>query len=1099
MGGNCAAKVNKGGTVMLAGKTMKKISILAGIRATFVILLPLCCSTAFAQTTGTINGQISDPTGAAVPDASITAENVATGLARKAVSNSVGSYLVSSLPPGPYKVTVEHPGFKTYAQSGITVIVGENARVDAALEVGAVTQSVEVSASAVRVDTQSSMVGTTVDNRRVRDMPLNGRNLLALAQLQPGVGLASFRAVTAARNTGPTVVVSGSRSNQNNIRLDGTDMISNWENYGTNLPSPDNIQEFRVLTNTYDAQYGKASGGVLLAVTNSGTNEFHGSLFEYLRNDALNARNFFAGAEKPVLRQNQFGGSIGGPVRLPGYYDGRDRTFFFFGYQGIRIREQTLATNFPPTTQEKQGIFPTAITDPNTGQPFQDNTIPQDRFDPMARNILDEYFQDFVPNLPDGKRVDLLKIPTRTNQFVVRADHAINPSNRLKFRWFRDVGTMGTPSVFPQLGGDSSMLVDTENLTYTTILTAGLLNEASVSQLRVRSAANPTPSKTAKELGGNFNQDIPIPLPPIVSVAGRFSFNAGTYRYEPDETIQVNDMLTWVRGRHSIKAGTQIGILRHTTLSSYNASGSFSFTGAITGNAFADFLIGQPLSFSERSLNADDSRSRNYHFFAEDDFKINAKLTVNLGLRYEVNLPWWQVRGYESTVRPGQQSQVYPTAPLGLVYPGDSGVPRGLVNTDKNNFAPRVGFAWDPTGKGRTAIRGAYGVFYDTIGAIYSSHVVSNAPFLINFSIIPPPSFSDPLDIAHGGTDYFPYVRSPSTAVFPSQPIVLTSINPNLRDGYIQDFNLNIQHQFGETLVLQAGYVGKIGRKLSGLRPDMNQAVSGPGATLANLQERRPINPERFGNIYEQTSDHNSWYHSFQVNLERRFSRGFTAQVAYTFSKSVDDTSSLSWDNPGEIQDSYNYLRGQRGLSTFDQRHLLAVNCIWELPVMKKNPVLGGWQIAGITRYASGLPFSVYSGQDIALVGNTYQRMDLVGNPRLDPNRSHGELVKKYFNTDAFAIPQTGQFGNSGRNILIGPGFSQTDLSLQKSFRLPGERGRFQFRADFFNLFNQVNFTTLGDSGPNVGLTNSKVSRAFGQILSAKDARVVQLALRYDF
>ncbi|MBI4165459.1 MAG: TonB-dependent receptor, partial [Acidobacteria bacterium] len=1019
------------------------------------------------------------------------AENTATGLVRKGVSTPVGSYLVPSLPPGPYKVTVERSGFKTYVRSGITVIVGENARVDAALEIGAVTQTVEVSASAVRVDTQSSTVGATVDNRRVTDMPLNARNVLALVQLLPGVGTGSLPPIFTSRG-GPSFTVSGSRANQNNIRLDGTDMVNLMWNFGTNLPSPDSTQEFRVLTNTFDAQYGRASGAVVLSVTKSGTNEFHGNLFEYLKNDALNARNFFA-AGKPVLRQNQFGGSIGGPVRLPGY-NGRDRTFFFFGYQGIRIRQQSLETYFPRTAEERQGIFATPITDPTTGQPFANNTIPEDRFDPMAVNILRDYIP--LPNQPGGKYDLLRSLPTSLDQYTLTADHQINSSNRLKFRWFHDTSAQENVGGgnFPSVGATATHLVDTENLTYTTIFSPRLLNEVMFSHLRIVPLTDPLPGarKSPKELGGNNNYDGPFPVGPGAGVVGRFSFSPSLLVGEPETQFQINDNLSWMHGRHSIRAGTQIGILRHTTEAVWNA-GSSSFTGGYTGNAFADYLIGRPASFFESAYLLDDSRSRNYHFYAQDDFKINAKLTLNFGLRYEQNLPWWQKYDHHGTFIPGRQSQVFPTAPLGMLYPGDPGIPRGLAATDKNNFAPRFGFAWDPTGKGRTAVRVGYGVFYEYFGAVSSSVPNQIPPFIAQISLASPYSFSDPFDLAHGGQDPFPYTVDPANPNFPSVPFQAYGTNPNFRDGYVQGFNLNLQHQFGETLVLETAYVGKIGRKIPGWR-ERNQAVYGPGATLGNLQQRRPINPDRIASILEAASDHNSWYHSLQVNLQKRFSRGYTFQVAYTFSKSVDDVSSISVGALNEVQDGDNHLKGQRGLSNWDQRHILAANLIWEIPFMKKNLVLGGWQIAGITRYSSGLPFSAASGQDRALVGSSIygsmQRLDLVGDWRLDPNRSHGELVAEYFNTAAFAVPEIGKFGTSGRNILIGPGYSNTDLALQKKFTLPGERGAIQFRADFFNLFNQVNFANP---------VNTFISPAFGRILSARDARIVQLALRFDF
>lgn len=456
--------------------------------------LTLVATNLSAQTTGTIYGQVSDSSGAAVPGANIQALNTATTLSEKGISDALGTYRISALPPGPYKITVEHAGFETYVQSGITVVVNENARVDATLKIGAVTQVVSVTAAAQSVDTQSSVVGTTVDDLRVEAMPLNGRNLFWLTQLLPGVGMGAsatavdsgFDTVTTTARSGATFNASGARGQQNNIQLDGTWMVEAMYNYGVDLPSPDAIQEFRALTNTFNAEYGRSAGGIFLAVTKSGTNQFHGSLFEYGRNTALNARNFFS-TTKPYLRQNQFGGNLGGPVRLPGY-NGRDKTFFFFNYQAARIRQQSLITMFSPNAAERQGVFPSAITDPTTGKPFANNTIPASRFDPMAKNI--EALVP-LPTLANGENITLLPIPINDGEYTAKIDHEFSASSRLSFRFYRNKSEQGNlegGNVIVQNGGIGSTtynLDQTVNLRYTTVFSPTLMNEAEFSQLRV--------------------------------------------------------------------------------------------------------------------------------------------------------------------------------------------------------------------------------------------------------------------------------------------------------------------------------------------------------------------------------------------------------------------------------------------------------------------------------------------------------------------------------------------------------------------------------------------------------------------------------------
>jgi hypothetical protein len=532
----------------------------------------------------------------------------------------------------------------------------------------------------------------------------------------------------------------------------------------------------------------------------------------------------------------------------------------------------------------------------------------------------------------------------------------------------------------------------------------------------------------------------------------------------------------------------------------FQSSGQFSFDGSFTGNAMADYLIGRPNNLFMQSPLQDASRAGNYHFFVQDEFKVNRRLTLNLGLRYELNTPYVQVHDWTSTIRPYvgcttdcAQSTKFPTAPPGLVYPGDPGVPRGLIPTDKNNFAPRFGIAWDPTGTGRTAVRTAYGVFYDYTGAIISATVNQTLPYVLPISLPSPPSFSDPW---RGRQDPFPYAADPKNPVF-AYPTQAYSVNRDFRDGYIQQFNFNVQHQFGQDWIVQAGYYGRLGRKLSS-NHEGNPAAYVPGATAANVQSRRIFLPQYYSSIGLISSDTNSSYSGLQASLEKRFSQGYTLQLAYTYSKSIDERSTFSVDGAGGAN-PYNYRKGERGLADFDQRHILAINGVWDVPFLRNHGLLttafGGWQLAGTVRVASGLPFSVISGADFALAGtgrgSANQRPNVVGNPVLDSGRPRKDRVAAYFNTAAFARPLEGQFGNSGRNNLVGPGFQQTDLSVMKNFKIPRERfGQFEFRSEVFNLFNDVNF-----ANPN----NTLTSPAFGRILSARDARIVQLALRYEF
>ena len=936
------------GAENLWAETLRTALLLSVLASIFVI--PVA-----AQTTGTILGQVSDPSGASAVGAAVQAENLDTGLVRTASTTNEGLYLIPLLPIGSYKITVKAAGFKEFSQTGITLQVGQNARVDVALQLGALTESVNVSAAALSVDTQSTTVGGIVDNRRVENIPLNGRNVLALVQLLPGVGQASIPTVVTFSRSGPTFTVSGSRANANNVQLDGTALVGAMGNVAQNLPSPDSLQEFRVFTNTYSAEYGRASGAVLLAVTKSGTNDVHGGLWEFLRNDALNSRNYFnpAPGAKPFLRQNQFGGSVGGPVVLP-RYNGKNRTFFFFTYQGLRIGQQSNNVSTPPTAAELTGDFSAIskpIIDPLTGVPFPGNIIPAARLDPLALTMTKKY----VPVNPStGTLLQLVSNPVHTNQVSAKVDEKLGEADNLSFRyyWDKDLqrNTRGGNSV-PLMGTEANT-VTSYSVSETHIFNPRLLNELHFSytepdSLFVASQNNQTPT----QLGALFAQDGPVPLVPNVTVNGFFSITPEFPLPEPDKEIQVDEKFSWITGRHVMRFGAQYMHIHHLSEGQFNSSGGFTFDGSFTGTAMADYLIGRPIDLFQQSPLHDESVTANYQFFAQDDIKINRRLTLNLGLRYEIDTPPVQVLDWTSSIRPFvgcsittcQQSRLFPTAPPGLVFPGDPGVPRGLVPADKTNFAPRIGFAWDPFGDGRTSVRAAYGIFYDYTGAIVSATVNQTLPYVVPIDLPSPPSFVDPY---RGRTDPFPLhldLKNPQF-VYPTQAY---SVSPNFKNGYIQGFNLNVQRQIGSDWLIQVGYYGKVGHKLSDDH-EGNPAIFGPGATAANIQSRRAFFPQYYGSIGLITSDANSAYHSLQASMEKRFSRGYTLQAAYTFSKSIDNRSTFSVDGVSGAN-PFNYLAGERGLSNFDQRHILTINGVWELPFLKHNGLLttalGGWRV----------------------------------------------------------------------------------------------------------------------------------------------------------
>ncbi len=1057
-----------------------------------------------AQTTGTILGQVADPSGAAIVDAQVEAENIGTGLVRETSTNETGFYIFNALPTGLYRVTVSSAGFSTYARSEVEVSVAQNSRVDAEMQVGAVTETVEVAADAIRVDTRESMLGATVDNDRVQNLPLNGRNVLQLATLLPGVGSSVLRTTIPDGRGGNTFSVSGSRINESNVLLDGASLSGGMWNRSQNLPSPDALSEFRVITNTYSAEHGRASGGIFTAVTKSGTNEFHGGVWEFLRNDKLNARNFFA-PSKPSLRQNQFGAKLGGPI-VP------NKTFFFASYQGLRIREQSVLTSFPLTQGERQGDFSSsaqAVLDPDTGTPFQNNQIPSSRFDPMAVNYANEYLP--LPNQPDGRSIELRPRPTESNQVTVKGDHNFNPDHRASFRYYRNKDTNGAfrGGISPGLIGSAFSVVNSYTGSSTHNFSPTSLGELRVSYTTVTAeSTSAVRALSPRDLGGNFNFDGEATATPEVRITGRGNAVGSFPARRPDKTLQIGGKFSWIKGKHAFKMGAETYRLIGGETAQFRSAGVFTFNGNFTELSAADYLLGRPSNLRAQSTILNDTFTNNYHLFIQDDYKISARLTLNLGLRYEVQPPWAQKNDFHATFRPAapcfgdcQQSQVFPEAAPGTAYPGDPGVPRGLVDTDKNNLAPRIGLAWDVFGNGRTSVRAAYGIFYSYIG--YNQSAVSHAsqPFLLSVFLAAPPSFNDPWSES---SDPFPY---PGGVFNYSNPVRQYAIDPNFRDAYVQQWNLNIQQQLADSWFLQVAYVGKNSHRLNYPR-EANIASYEPGATARNVQQRRQFLTDFYGSVSSLHADGNSTYNALQLLLQKRFSGGYTLQTSYSFGKSLDDRSRSV---PGQTgpQNPFDPHSGEKSRSDFDQRHIFSLNGIWDLPFGRGqkfgggwhpalNAIAGGWRLSTIVRLLSGTPFSAVSGRDFALVGAGRnlgpQRPDVVGEWELSGGRSRGETISRYFNTDAFtrnAGPgKEGQFGNAGRNIITGPGDIETTLAIQKRFVLPKEGHTIEFRGEIYDLLNRPDF-----SNPNGNL----VSPAFGRITRAGGSRVVQVALRYDF
>jgi hypothetical protein len=1047
---------------------------------TAFLLCGLCIANG-QTTTATLFGVVRDASGAVVPEAKITARNTATSFARTGTSSETGAYLITNLPVGPYSLLIEKEGFRRFVQDGITLEVDQNARVDAHLAVGLLTDSITVSADAIGVDTRAATVGEVVDRLRVQELPVNGRNVMQLAKLIPGVSQVSAPTLVTRGRNGPSASVAGGRDTQNEIRLDDSTHVQLYNNSALNLPSPDALQEFKVLTSGFNAEYGRYGGGVFIAVTRAGTNEFHGSLWEYLRNKTFDARNFFS-ADKPDLKQNQFGFTFGGPV-IP------KRTFFFGSYEGTRIRQsQVLSSATPPTAAERAGNFSASArqpVDPVTKVPFPGGRIPSSSFDQTAVRLMEKYVP--LPNTASGAFVTLSPVPSNGNQYLWRVDHSFSSRNSLNIRYFRDDGdTISQAGNLPGWSPNPEGLKVTSWTFHDThTLTPSLLNEFRIGINRNHSEVTTQGGDQLSDYGANF-PGVVFPQLPSLTVTGFFAPATSDRFGEVSNIYQLGNTLRWFHGRHSVSLGGEFTRNEYFGHGASVNQGVISFGGAITTNAFADFLVGKPTLLQQNSTYDRLVKGYAWYLFAQDDIRVSSKLSLNLGLRYEFVPPFKNIYDRVNSYRAGEKSTVVPAAPLGMQFRGDSGFVNRLIPPDKNNFGPRVGIVWDPSGNGQMAFRASYGLFHENFRADMWTYPAVNQPFVISVQVNNPFSLTD---MYRGLVNPFPYTYTNASAKFSLPMGLFTVLGPDVTSPYIHHMNFSVERSLPASIVVKAGYSGKLSHNLVRME-QKNPAVYRPGSsTIGNTDSRRILAPYGYGSFREMDTNSGATYHSLQLSLNKRVSKGFTVLGAYTFSKLLDYFSAQNL--AATSQDPYN-LRGDRSRSGNDRRHIFNMTIVYQLPGFKKGlarMALGGWELASMTSIVSGGPVNITSGLDNSLTGVGNDRPDLVGNP-VREHSSKDDMLARFFDPAAFVANQPGRYGNVGRNLINGVAQSTTDLALVKAFPISDRLGKIQFRAEFYNSLNHVNF-----GGPTASVNN----RNFGRILSAGSPRILQFALRYTF
>jgi hypothetical protein len=1102
-----------------------------------ISLLIVSCASLVASAqdvTASITGFVTDSAGAAVSGASVTATNVATGEQRKATADESGQYAIVGLPIGTYTVVVEQAGFKKYIQDKVVLHVNDKTAVNVELSPGNVSEVVTVTAGVSLVKTETHTVEGLLTGEQIREMPLNNRNFAQLTQGVAGVSSTQGSTVSFGGLSTVAISINGSRTTAINWSIDGSRNVDTGSNATLfNYPSVDAIAEFKILTNSYDAQFGRNAGGVVNVVTRSGTKAFHGGLYEFLRNDVLQARNPFqttplrglspnncfteANPEndpdckyKGPLRYNNFGYNIGGPVWIPKLYSrGHEKTFFFFSEEFRRQRGVSVVAGQYPIEAQRRGIFTTAIKDPTTGQNFANNTIPDNRIDPNAKLIV----QNFMP-LPNSSSEGpttfrtVASAPADFRQELIRVDHSFNDNWRISGRYIHDVTTTVEPGglfnglVFPGVATtNTTSPADNVVIKLTSVLSPSLLNE--VGYDFARNAI--TSALTGNGTRDNF-PDIKIPeifsgSPsnglPAIAITG-FSSPLGVLapfqNDNPSHTF--SDNLTWSRGVHTLRVGGLISLEAKNENSQGGATpGSFSFQGTFTGNAFADFLLGRARTYTEDQTDVTvNERYRAFEWYAQDTWKVRRNLTIDLGVRhsifgnpYDKNnvlisfLPqlFDPAKAVKLNAAPGAlQGTIIPGSGdrfNGIIFAGENS-PYGKYVQSKtyNTIGPRIGFAWDTFSDGKMAVRGGFGVYYDRslIGIVEQngfSDPKANQRVSIDNALLSNPS---------GG--------APNTAIF---PLGLTATGDPFKIPTTIQWSLGIQRELTKDSVVELTYAGSHGYHLLH-QFQLNQPRPG-----AQAKAGLPLNFVRpfigFAGINVRETTANSSYNSFQASFRKRMSHGLLFNASYTFAKTLTDSSDDRGNTPQNVLD----YKSERGPAAFQRAHVFNLSYLWEIPFPKDarahlNAVLGGWQVAGATFFWSGLPLTVTQGGDfLGTGGNT--RPNLIADPK------GPETIVQWFNTAAFAAATT-NFGTAGRGIIIGPGVNNWDISLVKNFRWH-ENLRVRFSTDFINAFNHVNPGNPNVS-PTYDATLKQTNTNFGRITAvARDPRIIQFGLKFNF
>jgi hypothetical protein len=1102
---------------------------------TVLVLIFLSASAIFGQAVaiGSVSGTVSDQSGSSVPNATVKMTETERGTVHTGNTDAEGHYTFNNLPVGPYRLEVSANGFKGYAQIGIILQVAENLTQNVALQVGALTETVEVQAGASMVETRDSSISQVIEQQRIVDLPLNGRNLTSLLTIS-GIATSDMTLnggdLTGSKNIqGPSggsiqVSVAGGAANGVNFLLDGGDNNDAFSNVNLPIPFPDAVQEFSVQTNGLPAQYGLHPGGVVNIVTKSGANAFHGDIFEFLRNGDLNGRTEGT-LVRDTLKRNQFGGTAGGRII-------KDKLFFFGGYQGTRQRSDPAAnTAYDPTAATLKGDF--SVVDGSkanggclataralkdvSGIPYPNNQIPVSTFDPAGFKLANTYIP--VSADPCGKTFFGYLANNPDDQWIGRVDYNISSKQAFYGRYFiydylaqslfdgKNALTTGSPG---NLDRSQTMTIGD---TYTLSPTAVNSFHATFDRRR-DNRASATNLFSPADLGVNMFINVPNYTQLSVSAysGGGFNVGCGTCAFANFDinTYQLADDFTLIRGKHQIAFGFDGRKDQFNSFNNQQSNGQFTFGGATSGDGLADLLIGRFSGLTDGNVISDYLRQTVVAAYVQDAFRPTSHLSINLGVRWEPSVPAYDKQGRGNQFSyplflQNWHSSVFPSAPAGLIFTGDSENKYGKALTAAHwaTFSPRLGVVWDPNGDGKQTIRASFSLIHDTTELFYPERWTTNAPYVSSLSLTSG-QFSNPFaSYTLNGKTGDPF---PGAAVFPTQGAYI-SVPGNMKVTYMMQWNVSYQRQLAKDWMVTANYLGNVSRHIWG-STDINYSIyTGSTATTSNSNQRRityllnPTTGQYYGDIQQTDDGANAEYNGLLLKAEHRMSHNFTLFTTYAWSHCVS-----SWDFAGELagtiyQNPLNRATGERGNCGFDHRHNFNTSLVILSPGVGPGAarmITKDWQLSPLASLYTGNPIQLTAGKDVSLSTQGLDRPAVLTD-QVYPSQ---KTPLEYFNPAAFTCAGlvngnlntgcagTGVFGNLGRNALYGPSKVNFDVALSRQFQLR-ERLKMEFRSDFFNILNHGNWSGIGSSVSS-GTT-------FGQVTSFTSPRLIQLAMKFYF